>query len=212
MSHLRLVALVACATLVLGCRADPPPSPPAATPPATMAQATPIAEVVVLPPIAERIVDAVASDDAERLWVLVQTQQRACTNEGMDALPCPPDTTPGTVLEVFPTASCQGYWAIDPRDIIDAAVASAGALYAVARIGPDPEWATEIDYPYGTLVVVFAPPADARMTDAVAIYATEEAVVRTQIGCRRPDQFLEPGVGEAALTVLWRTDAPERTR
>ncbi|MDA0270919.1 MAG: hypothetical protein O2798_09450 [Chloroflexi bacterium] len=221
-----LFAVTLAALIAVGCTgtgdasptASPSPPPTPATTPEPLPTETPVPPLPPFPPfpddlspVALQVIEAVERGDTTNLWVILQTTVRLCTDEGLGSLPCEPDDPVGTKYEVFPTASCQGYWTNEPREVVNLIVEMAGAPYAIARIGPDPEWAVAEDYPYGSLVVVFSPRLDARMTDAVAVYLTDEGIVRTQFGCRRADQFLEPGVEEAPFEVIWRTNVPDRT-
>lgn len=110
-------------TLTPAPRPTPPPPPdPAVTPPGFYPRGT-LSGV----PVVDRVLEAVAVSDGEALGALVQTQARICTNNPRaltDDVRCPAGVPDATVVEVFPSGSCNLGW-IYGADEAQAAVASA---------------------------------------------------------------------------------------
>lgn len=199
-----------------GGRQDAGTAMPTASPTAvaTEPSASPTAVVALptsLPAIVRRVVDSVQAKDADAVMALVRMQAVACRPDGaveQSTLPCVGGDPAGTQYLVFSVAGCSGTWTRDPRPVLETMVARAGAPYAIAAIGPPPDWWEPLGNPvYGSFVVVFAPPDGAGITAAEAFYVSEDGIVRVQHGCRRADQFLRPGVDQPAFRVLWSASA-----
>jgi hypothetical protein len=164
--------------------------------PATLAEAS---------PFAAEVAELAASGDTNGLVALAELQTVACvTNvEGAGGPPqCQAGDADGIEYEVFPAAVCQGFWTRDVAGVLDN-FAAAGPPFALAELGAPPAWAVEIDYPYGEQVLIFSPASAGDLIGAMALYLADERIVRAQIGCKRADQFLEPGVDEEAPAVVW---------
>lgn len=164
-------------------------SPPSATPPLSSAD---------LPSTVRRVIEAVANADEAALIDLVQLQPRPCSQTSSPT--CRAGDPPGTVYRSFPTAVCEGYWTTNIEEVFRSFPQRVGPLYGVARMGPHPPL---FDPPYGSFVVIFEPRDPGRLTAAVALYLSEEGIVRSQMGCRRADQYLQPGTGESPFQILW---------
>ncbi|MDA0366142.1 MAG: hypothetical protein O3B31_15060 [Chloroflexi bacterium] len=159
-----------------------------------------------VPPFAAQIIALVQARDAVGLTALAELQSRACEVSVESDNQCAGRDPAGTIYRVFPAAACEGYWTRNVGLLMEAAVKSAGPPDAVARPGTVPQWAIDTDYPYGNQVVIFEALTDKAIPQAVALYLDTKSVriVHAQIGCRRADQFLEPGSFEEAPTVIWR--------
>jgi hypothetical protein len=110
---------------------------------------------------------------------------------------CREEDVEGTVYEAFWIAVCQPGWTVDVEESVDAWLAHAGDAYALAELPPRPAtWPEPL--PYGNQVLVFAPRPGQPLTQALAVYLADDAIVHVQNGCLRADQFVD------GLTVLWR--------
>ena len=171
------------------------------TPRATV---TPNADRTPPPPIAQRVVDLVAQHDIAGLVLAVSTQDRPCVVNAEGSPRCEGSDPEGTVYRVFPSASCQGFWTRNVQAVMEAVSRASAAPYAVARLGPPPDWAQKSGIPFGDYLVIFEPSSGSDRPEAVAVFLTDGSIVRTQVGCRRADQFLEPGSGESKPIVIWQ--------
>lgn len=112
-----------------------PEATPTATRPAPEGDRTGIAEV-------DAVIAAVEGDDPQALAALMQTVEAPCTNaQGAGGPPkCWTGTTvdqarpEGTVLEVFPYATCELEWRIDLDPVAEETLTVAGTLFAVLRL------------------------------------------------------------------------------
>lgn len=157
-----------------------------------------------LPEIPALIARLIRSGDVDGLLALVALQSTPCSNSVSESPRCNPGDPSGTAYEVFPTAACQGFWTGDPRGVMESFVEGAGEPFALAELGSAPPlW----DVPYGQFVLVFNPQEESRQIDARAVYLEDGRIVRAQVGCRRADQFLEPGVDEEPFRLRWMPSA-----
>jgi hypothetical protein len=194
-----LVAVVCLVAASVACTSSSDSTPVAPTP----ASATAATGEALLPSVAD-FVARVEASDVEAVAQLAELHDRACKPEASP--PCDPGDPPGTTYPAFAAAACEGYWARDVQGLMESAVEAAGPLYAVAELGPTPQWAIEAGWPYGDTVVVFEGTSGRGIPRAVGFYldTTTERLVRVQVGCRRADQFLEPGVDESPMHVIWQ--------
>jgi len=65
---------------------------------------------------------------------------------------------------------------------------------------PNVDWPGDV--PYGEIVLVFSP-SGSDVTASVALFLDTDQVVRTQVGCKRAEDFLLDRTG-ASLHILWR--------
>ncbi len=157
-----------------------------------------------LPPTVEQVIRLVGARDAEALALMSISSTRPCAAPPEGSPQCEGTDSAGTHYRVFPTASCQGHWTRNIGTVMALVVNMAARPYAVARQGPTPAWAADSGTPWGEYLVIFEPPAEADQSDAVALYVSADGIVRAQTGCRRTDQFLAPGTGDPAPTIIWR--------
>jgi hypothetical protein len=155
-------------------------------------------------PFAVQVVSAIESGESSRIRDMLQTQSRPCSSDPSESPQCKETDPDGTSYDVFPSAVCQGFWTSDPDGLIQSVIREAGRPYALASLGTPPPWANEV--PYGQYILIFEPLDAADLIGAVALYLTESSIVRAQIGCRRSDQFLAPGVDEETPEILWRQE------
>lgn len=158
------------------------------------------------PEVAQRIIDLVAEQDLVGLVNAVSMQLRPCTLNPEGSPRCDQGDVEGTTYRVFPSGACQGFWTTDVEATMQGVLSAAGQPFAVARLGAPPDWARDPGPPYGEYAIIFAAQSGAQAPDAVAVFVEGDAIVRTQIGCRRADQFLEPGVGEERPEVIWEPE------
>ncbi len=157
-----------------------------------------------VPDVAQRVIDLVAMRDLDGLVAAASLEERPCTRDPERSPQCDAGDAEGTIYAVFPSAVCQGFWTADIEANMDGFLSSAGEPFAVARLGRPPDWTRQSQIPYGEYVVIFAALSGVEAPQAVAVYVSHDEIVRTQIGCRRADQFLEPGVGEERPKVIWQ--------
>jgi len=159
-----------------------------------------------VPEMVQRVMNMVAARDLDGLVAAASLEERPCTLDPERSPRCDDGDAEGTVYDVFPSAVCQGFWTRNIEANMEGVLSSAGEPFAVARLGSAPDWTRQAMIPYGEYVVVFAALSGVDAPQAVAVYVSEDAIVRTQVGCRRADQFLEPGVGEEKPKVIWRAE------
>lgn len=207
-------AVFACVLFAsIACGSTPPASsesgtqPPLATERAVISPAptgTPRGDRPPPPPIARRIVDLVAQHDVAGLVSSASTQERPCVVSAEGSPKCEGSDREGTLYRVFPSASCQGFWTRNVQAVMEGVSRASAAPYAVAQLGPTPDWAQASGIPFGDHLVIFEPSSGPDRPEAVALFLKDGAIVRAQVGCRRADQFLEPGSGESQPIVIWQ--------
>ncbi len=164
------------------------------------------AELSSVSPLAFTIVRAVEQRDEASLRALMITHIVPCVAEdsGQAGPFCSEGEALGTLTEVISVAVCQGGWSADIDQWVANIVATAGAPHALAQLTPGrADWPSEL---YGETVLVFAP-RGSDVTRSVAIFLDDDGIVRSQIGCKRADDFLLDNEGNR-LRVFWR--APSR--
>lgn len=155
-----------------------------------------------LPPTVLEVVRSIEQSDRSRIAALLETQRVACEREGTGpVLPCDAGQSRGTIYSAVPVATCDGGWRRDVGEVARQIVAGASAPFAVAQLGVRPDWWTTL-IPYGNYLVVFSPTN--QVQGGTGLYLSEASIVRVQIGCRMPADFLAPGIGESPMTTLWR--------
>jgi hypothetical protein len=152
--------------------------------------------------LAFKIVEAVDRRDEASLRTHLVTHMVACVAEDSgEAGPfCRDGDDLGTMTEVISVAVCQGGWAAEIDQWVTNIVATAGSPYALAELPRSQgDWPVEL---YGETVVVFSP-AGSDVTRSVALFLADAGIVRSQVGCKRADDFLTDNNGQP-LHVLWR--------
>jgi hypothetical protein len=122
------------------------------------------------------------------------------TPEGFALVPeCLNGEAPGALVEVLPTAACEGYWAREPAPVLESFVEHAGTPFAVVRAPSTP--GSENVWPTAEYLVIFAPRDDSFVT-GLALYIADNAIVAVEAGCNTPAQLaMHDG---QPLPVIWQ--------
>jgi hypothetical protein len=179
---------------IAACDEEPTAETPTATPTATSAATvapTPAATAtpVAVPPVVTDVIDAVNADDVPGFMALVQTVSTPCTRQpgaggppkcwSQGISPSDPAVPPeGTVVDVFPLASCElGWYSRDGvEQIVEATLPSVGDLYAVLRLTRPLFSEQAVDFPEAEYAAVFVRRASG-MPESAFIVATDQSGV-----------------------------------
>jgi hypothetical protein len=145
---------------------------------------------------------AVQRGDVDGLVRLAQLTELPCaplTAEGFALVPeCLDGEETGTAVRVLPAAACEGYWARDPRPVLESFVEQAGAPYAVTQA---PLAQPAVGWPAAEHLIVFKPRPDS-FVSGLALYIAHDRIVAAQAGCNTPEQLVRDADGE--LPLIWR--------
>lgn len=174
------------ATPVSSATGSPTPSAtrePEVTPPVA-SQPTGIASV-------DAVIAAVADGDAAALASLSMMQSAECIGPDSDGLGGPPrceaGETPGTVVEVFPLAYCEGTFARDPLPAFESFTAMVTGLHSVVEAPAEPR--TSPIWPIGDYWINFV--ADfAGQEVGVQLVVEDDAIVLAFFGCAHTPEGL----------------------
>ena len=176
-----------------------------ASPPTVSATSTPAAppSLKSVSMLAGEVAELIDESDESGLRNLMAAQMLPCVAEdsGVAGPFCGSGFEVGTPVEAAFTAGCQGGWTTDVDNLAATIISTAGAPLGLAELEPrNVDWPGDV--PYGETVLVFSP-SGSDVTASVALFLDADQVVRTQVGCKRAEDFLLDRTG-ASLHILWR--------